>query len=105
MARDPHINETNKRESRYEKMFNPFYEAGVLEVYFNEKWVRVISKHFRSYSGPRRITRPEKVVHGLPQLEVPFITEEFNGPVYAMDTNYEYIGEVLNDFVSRELLN
>ena len=105
MARDPHINASKKREGRYEKMLVPFADHGVLEICMNDKWYRTTTKFFRSFSGPRRITMPERIAHGLEQLDIPFATKEYNGPVFAMDTNYEYIGEVINDFITREMLN
>ena len=101
MATDPHLS----KRSRTEKMVNPFNCAGVLEVYFKDEWYRVTSKYFRSFSGQRRITSPDSVVHGLAQLSVPLTTKEYDGPVFYMDTNYLYEDEVINDFVSRDKIN
>ena len=69
------------------------------------KWYRTTAGWFRSFSGPRRISAPERTVHGLASLSVPVVTREYHGPVYARDTNFEYIGPVLNAHVHREMLN
>ena len=41
---------------RQEKLYNPFNDAGMMEVCIKDAWYRVTSKDFRSFSGPRRIT-------------------------------------------------
>ena len=92
MAYDPHI----ERYKRYIKMKKPFNEAACLEVYFMDRWTRVTSGDFRCYSGPRRITE----THVNPREH---IVNQFNydGPIYARDTNVEYIGEATNNFINR----
>ena len=102
MSRDPHL---DRREGRKIRLHNPFNCAGVLEVCMNGTWYRTTSTWFRSFSGPRRITAPERVVQGLESLRVPLVTREYEGPVFAMDTNFEYIGPVLNGYVRKEMLN
>ena len=61
--------------------------------------------HTRPIESPRRITAPERVVQGLESLRVPLVTREYHGPVFAMDTNFEYIGPVLNGYIHKEMLN
>lgn len=64
-----------------------FYTAGCLEI-FNSKldgWYRVTARDFRSFNGPRRITMPEYTEHG--NVDVPMVTYEYYGPVYAWGTN------------------
>tara|TARA_R110000796_G_scaffold2787_2_gene10703 strand:+ start:293 stop:454 length:162 start_codon:yes stop_codon:yes gene_type:complete len=41
----------------------------------------------------------------MESLSVPVVTHEYEGPVYAMDTNFEYIGPVINTYVNKEMLN
>jgi len=102
MSRDPH---SQGREGRKIRLHNPFNCAGVLEVFMNDTWYRTTAGYFRCFSGPRRISAPARVEHGLPQLKIPIVTREYHGPVYAMDTNFEYIGPVLNKHIRREMLN
>jgi hypothetical protein len=92
MAYDPHLD----RYKKYIKMKIPFNDAACLEVYFMDKWTRVTSSDFRCYSGPRRITEH----HVNPKKHV-INQYEYEGPVYAKDTNIEYIGEVTNNFIHR----
>ena len=103
MSRDPHLD--NRREGRKIRLHNPFNCAGALEVCMNGTWYRTTASWFRSFSGPRRITAPERVVQGLESLKIPVVTREYHGPVFAMDTNFEYIGPVLNKHIKREMLN
>ncbi len=104
MSRDPHLD--NRREGRKIRLYNPYNCAGCLEVQHKDgKWYRTTTTYFRSFSGPRRITAPERVVQGMESLRVPIVTREYHGPVFAMDTNFEYIGPVLNGYVKKEMLN
>ena len=96
MAYDPHI----ERYKRYIKLKKPFNEAACLEVYMNDKWYRVISSDFRSWSGRRRITE-----HHVIGIEHKIDQYEYEGPVYDRDTNMEYIGEVVNRLVNRSEIN
>jgi|TARA_R110002096_G_scaffold429161_1_gene641753 hypothetical protein len=41
----------------------------------------------------------------MESLKIPVVTHEYHGPVFAMDTNFEYIGPVLNGYVKKEMLN
>lgn len=84
---------------RQEKLYNPFHDGGMMEVLIKGTWYRVTSKDFRSFSGPRRITSEDYVVHGLNQLNVPMTTRDYDGPVFYMETNFVYEGEVLNKIV------
>ena len=75
-----------------------FNTAGVLEVFLkNEKWYRVTSSNFRSFDGKRRITEPTEVRLG--NVDVPSVTYEYEGPVYAWGTNdmvpYTGVGEIV----------
>jgi len=103
MARDPHMN--SGREGRKIRLHEPFNCAGVMEVCMDGKWYRTTSGWFRSFSGPRRISAPERVVQGIESLSIPVVTKEYHGPVFAMDTNFQYIGPVLNGYVKKEMLN
>lgn len=103
MSRDPHLDD--RRAGRKIRLHEPFNCAGVMEVCMSGKWYRTTAGWFRSFSGPRRISAPERTVHGLASLSVPVVTREYHGPVYARDTNFEYIGPVLNAHVHREMLN
>lgn len=64
-----------------------FDQAGSMEVYNAslEGWYRVTGRDFRSFNGPRRITLPEYTLHKV--VDVPMITYEYYGPVYAWGTN------------------
>lgn len=69
------------------KLVYDFNTAGLLEIFINEKWVRVTAKDFRSFDGPRRITQPTTVEHG--NVHVPMETFEYWGPVFMYGTNNE----------------
>ena len=104
MSSDPHLN--NRRDGRKQRLHNPYNCAGCLEVqHDNGVWYRTTTTYFRSFSGPRRITAPERVVQGIESLSIPVVTREYHGPVFAMDTNFQYIGPVLNGYVKKEMLN
>ena len=104
MSRYPHLDD--RREGRKQRLHNPYNCAGSLEVqHDNGVWYRTTTSYFRAFSGPRRITAPERIVQGMESLRVPVVTHEFHGPVFAMDTNFEYIGPVLNGYVKKEMLN
>ena len=106
MSRDPHLNIDNRRAGRKQRLHNPYNCAGSLEVqHSNGTWYRTTTSWFRSFSGPRRITAPEQIIQGMESLSIPVVTNEYHGPVYAMDTNFEYIGPVINDYVNKEMLN
>ena len=46
------------------KLKYDFNTAWVCEVEMQGKWYRVIERDFRSYNGPRRLTRPNPPVLG-----------------------------------------
>jgi len=96
MAYDPQLD----RYKRYIKLKKPFNEAANLEVYMNDKWYRVTSNDFRAWSGRRRITE-----HHVSGTKHEIDQYEYEGPVYARDTNIEYIGEVVNRLVNRSEIN
>ena len=96
MAYDPHLD----RYKKYIKMKIPFNEAACLEVFMNDKWYRVISSDFRAWSGRRRITE-----HHVSGTKHEVDQYEYEGPVYARDTNIEYVGEVVNRLVNRSEIN
>ena len=69
---------TEKR-GKTEKLLYPFNDAGCLEVLLpSNKWYRVTSKEFRSYSYPRRISS---------MIKGEYITENYDGPTYLYGTN------------------
>ena len=104
MSNDPHLD--NRRAGRKQRLHNPYNCAGSLEVcHSTGTWYRVTTTYFRCFSGPRRITAPERIIQGMESLSVPVVTHEYEGPVYAMDTNFEYIGPVINTYVNKEMLN
>ena len=55
---------------------------------------------FRAWSGRRRITE-----YHITKNKRKVDQYEYEGPVYARDTNIEYIGEVVNRLVSRSEIN
>ena len=76
-----------KRGLEQLNLINDYNMAGCLEIYNSELggWYRVTCKDFRSFNGPRRITEPQYVEHG--NVDVPMVTYEYYGPVYAWGTN------------------
>ena len=84
------------RHKKWLKLKIPFNDAACLEVNIGDKWYRVTGKDFRSWSGKRRIT--EHHVNGDKHKIDQY---EYEGPVYARDTNIEYIGEVVNRVIHR----
>ena len=57
------------------------------------KWYRVTAKRFRSWDGPRRLTRPTKQPgHGVEAFQnIVMETVEYNGPLYLDETNIEKV--------------
>jgi hypothetical protein len=55
------------------------------------KWYRVTAKRFRSWDGPRQLTRPvQQPGHGVEAFQnIVMETVEYNGPVYLYETNIE----------------
>ena len=92
MAYDPHL----EKHKRWLKLKKPFNDAACLEVYVDDKWYRVTGGDFRSWSGKRRITE-----HHVSGTKHEIDQYEYEGPVYARDTNIEYIGEIVNRLVHR----
>ena len=74
-----------EKRGETEKLKFDFDTAGCLEIFMNEKWYRVTSREFRSFDGPRRITKPTDVQLG--NVDIPLVTEEYWGPVYMFGTN------------------
>lgn len=71
------------------KLKYDFNTAWVCEVQFeNGKWYRVIERDFRSFNGPRRITKPNPAVLG--KIHVGTQTFDYEGPYYYWNTNTEY---------------
>ncbi len=68
-----------------QNLINEYNVAGALEIFMNDKWVRVISKDFRAFNGPRRITQPQYTEHR--NVNVPMMTYEYFGPVFTWGTN------------------
>lgn len=69
------------------KLKYDFNTAGVLEINLNGNWYRASGREFRSFDGRRRITEPVEILLG--NVDVDMKTYEYNGPVYAFDTNLE----------------
>ena len=84
------------KRKQWLKLKRPFNDAANLEVYMNGKWYRVTGNDFRAWSGRRRITE-----HHITRDERKTEQYEYEGPVYARDTNIEYIGEVVNRIIHR----
>lgn len=74
-----------KRGLEQQNLKNEFNTAGCLEIFMNDKWVRVTSKDFRAFNGPRKITEPQYTEMG--NVDVPMVTYEYYGPVYTWGTN------------------
>ena len=74
-----------KRGLEQQSLINEYNTAGLLEIFIHDKWTRVITKDFRSFNGPRRITEPTIVELG--NVIVPMKTYEYYGPVYQWGTN------------------
>ena len=88
------------KRKQWLKLKRPFNDAACLEVYMESKWYRVTGNDFRAWSGRRRITE-----HHVSGTKHEIDQYEYEGPVYARDTNIEYIGEVVNRLVSRSEIN
>lgn len=78
------------------KLQYDFDVSALLEVQSKKgNWARVTARDFRSWDGPRRITR----VHIDPDDRRGYLTEEleYHGPVYIYGTNtqVEYHGTCL----------
>ena len=84
------------KRKQWLKLKRPFNDAANLEVYFKGEWHRVTAGDFRSWSGRRRITEHHvtRNIHKTNQYE-------YEGPVYAKDTNIEYIGKIVNRLINR----
>ena len=74
-----------KRGLEQQSRINEYNTAGVLEIFFKEKWTRVTTKDFRAFNGPRRISEPTTIELG--NVVVPMRTYEYYGPVYIWGTN------------------
>ena len=67
------------------KLKYDFNTAWVCEIFMGQRWFRVLEKDFRSFNGPRRITKPIRV-----ELGNPFVgneTFDYEGPYYYYNTN------------------
>ena len=84
------------KRKQWLKLKRPFNDAANLEVYLNGNWHRVTGNDFRAWSGKRRITE-----HHITRDKHKTEQYEYEGPVYARDTNIEYIGEVVNRIIHR----
>lgn len=84
------------KRKQWLKLKRPFNDAANLEVYMNDKWYRVTGNDFRAWSGRRRITE-----HHVSGTKHEINQYEYEGPVYARDTNIEYVGEVVNRMINR----
>lgn len=72
------------------KLEYDFNTAWVCEIQYQEdgRWYRALEKDFRSFNGPRRITRPKTVELGNPYVESE--TFDYEGPYYFWATNTKY---------------
>jgi hypothetical protein len=70
------------------KLKYDFNTAWVCEVEMQGKWYRVIERDFRSYNGPRRLTRPNPPILG--NVHVGNETFNYEGPYYFWNTNTLY---------------
>lgn len=75
-----------KRGLEQQSLINEYNTAALLEIFMKGEWRRVITKDFRSFNGPRRITEPTKVIRG-DVWNVDMKTYEYHGPVYQWGTN------------------
>jgi len=77
------------------KLVYDFDTANVCEVGTTTddgiKWYRTTSKRFRSWDGPRRLTRPvEQPGHGVEGFQnIVMETVDYDGPLYLYETNIE----------------
>jgi hypothetical protein len=70
------------------KLIFDFNTAWACEVQMNnEKWYRVLDIDFRSFNGPRRVTRPVGIELGK---HLGTETVEYTGPYYYYKTNIRY---------------
>ena len=70
------------------KLKYDFNTAWAAEIKMGEKWYRVTEKDFRSFNGPRRLSRPTGVELGNPHVDTE--TFEYEGPYYFYETNTEF---------------
>ena len=70
------------------KLKYDFNTAWVCEIQMGEKWYRVLEKDFRSFNGPRRLTKPLGVALG--KVDMGLETFMYEGPYYYWNTNQEY---------------
>jgi hypothetical protein len=70
------------------KLKYDFNTAWVCEVEMQGKWYRVIERDFRSYNGPRRLTRPNPPILG--NVHVGNETFDYEGPYYYWNSNTEF---------------
>ena len=82
-----------EKRGQLEKMRYDFPTEAVLEVQIKGKWYRVTSREFRSFDGKRRYTKPERQPGlGMKDIkDIPFITYEYNGPLYMFASNEEVV--------------
>ncbi len=74
------------------KLKYDFPTEGVLEVCIKDNWYRTTAKEFRSFDGPRRITKPIKQpALGESLFDVEMETISYQGPVYMYETNNEVL--------------
>ena len=71
------------------KLINDFRCEGVLEVFIEDTWFRVIATEFRSFDGPRRVSLPGNTKHyaKITENDELMFTSEYHGPVYLYRTN------------------
>jgi hypothetical protein len=83
------------------KLKYDFNTAWACEIYYKDKWRRVLETDFRAFNGPRRLIKPTETLLG--QVKVPTETIEYTGPLYYHGTNevVDRIGQPEGEIIYR----
>ena len=67
------------------------------------KWYRTTSRRFRSWDGPRRLTRPTKQPgHGVEAFQnIEMETVDYDGPLYLYETNIERVKQGTETYIEK----
>ena len=65
------------------------------------KWYRTTSRRFRSWDGPRRLTRPvSQPGHGVEAFQnIEMETVDYDGPLYLYETNIEKVKQGTEKYI------
>ena len=65
------------------------------------KWYRTTSRRFRSWDGPRRLTRPvSQPGHGVEAFQnIEMETVDYDGPLYLYETNIEKVKQGTETYI------